>query len=186
MTAVNGAVVWAALYSSFGEAQVLPSSTVENNLRFAGQYYDKDTGLHYNQQRYYGAKTGRYLKSDPIGLEGGINIYLYVKNNPLNNSDPFGLSDMLEHYDYFHKGKPIPGYPHGIEVEYEIKCDWDRLADCINCEIVNTPPDTVMYCVRYAISRGQDMEAFANCFISTAIEIGECYTTHCKLIVRTK
>ncbi len=40
LTAVNGAVVWSALYSSFGQAQVLPSSIVENNLRFAGQYYD--------------------------------------------------------------------------------------------------------------------------------------------------
>jgi len=52
MTAVNGAVVWAALYSAFGEAQVLPSSIVENNLRFAGQYFDQESGLHYNRFRY--------------------------------------------------------------------------------------------------------------------------------------
>ncbi len=48
MTAVNGLVVWAAKYSSFGKAEVDPASTVENNLRFAGQYEDAETRLHYN------------------------------------------------------------------------------------------------------------------------------------------
>lgn len=91
MTAVNGAVVWAALYSSFGEAQLLPMSTVENNLRFAGQYYDSETGLHYNYYRYYDPKSGRYFRKDPIGAIGGINIYLYSLSNPNLYSDPFGL-----------------------------------------------------------------------------------------------
>jgi len=45
LTAVNGAVVWSAKYSSFGEAEVDPNSTIENNLRFPGQYHDKETGL---------------------------------------------------------------------------------------------------------------------------------------------
>lgn len=53
MTGVNGAVVWSAKYSSFGEAGVGSASTVENNLGFPGQYYDEETGLHYNFWRYY-------------------------------------------------------------------------------------------------------------------------------------
>ncbi|MCP4669908.1 MAG: RHS repeat-associated core domain-containing protein [Desulfobacula sp.] len=91
MTAVNGAVVWSAKYSSFGKAEVDPSSTVENNLRFPGQYYDGETGMHYNWHRYYDPDTGRYLTPDPIGLAGGINPFVYSLNNPINYIDPSGL-----------------------------------------------------------------------------------------------
>ncbi|RTZ95478.1 MAG: hypothetical protein DSY90_13590, partial [Deltaproteobacteria bacterium] len=63
----------------------------ENNFRFPGQYYDSETGLHYNWHRYYDPKTGRYLTPDPIGLDGGINLFVYALNNPVNFVDPWGL-----------------------------------------------------------------------------------------------
>ena len=63
----------------------------EFNLRFAGQYYDDETGLHYNYFRDYDPSTGRYVQSDPIGLAGGLNTYGYVYQNPLFWIDPFGL-----------------------------------------------------------------------------------------------
>jgi len=59
-------------------------------LRFAGQIYDQETGLHYNWFRDYDPATGRYIESDPIGLEGGLNTYAYVGNHPLRYVDPTG------------------------------------------------------------------------------------------------
>ena len=61
------------------------------NLRFPGQYFDKETNLHYNYFRDYSPEIGRYVQSDPIGLTGGINTYSYVENNPLNEYDSDGL-----------------------------------------------------------------------------------------------
>jgi RHS repeat-associated protein len=60
------------------------------NLRFPGQYFDEETGLHYNYFRDYYAGIGRYIEPDPIGLEGGVNLYSYVLNNPVNHIDPDG------------------------------------------------------------------------------------------------
>jgi len=66
-------------------------SLFEYNLRFPGQFYDKETGLHYNYFRDYDPVTGRYIDSDPIGLMGGLNTYGYVGGNPINHSDSSGL-----------------------------------------------------------------------------------------------
>lgn len=90
MTDSTGTVVWAADYKPFGEATITVS-TITNNLRFPGQYYDAETGLNYNLNRDYNPVIGRYVESDPIGLRGGLNLYRYAGNNPVNVFDPDGL-----------------------------------------------------------------------------------------------
>ena len=91
----EGTVVWVADINPFGQA-VINAEAMPNQFRFAGQYFDQETGLHYNYHRYYDPATGRYLTADPIGLEGGINLYAYANLNPINAIDPFGLlSEIL-------------------------------------------------------------------------------------------
>lgn len=92
----DNAIVWRWDSDPFGEA---PANTdpdgdsvqFEYNLRFPGQYYDAETGLHYNYFRDYDPAIGRYVESDPIGLRGGINTYQYANANPVKFLDPAGL-----------------------------------------------------------------------------------------------
>ncbi|MGH8569427.1 MAG: RHS repeat-associated core domain-containing protein, partial [Gammaproteobacteria bacterium] len=90
LTDQDQALVWQAHHDPFGQTTVT-TRTVEHHLRFPGQYFDAETGLHYNYFRDYDPSIGRYVQSDPIGLAGGINTYAYVANNPLNLIDPEGL-----------------------------------------------------------------------------------------------
>jgi RHS repeat-associated protein len=76
-------------------------------LRFAGQYFDKETGLNYNRFRDYDAATGRYIESDLIGLGGGINTYTYVGGNPVTRIDPKGLAQKCKSGMHGTRGKII-------------------------------------------------------------------------------
>ncbi|MES9858993.1 MAG: RHS repeat-associated core domain-containing protein, partial [Sedimenticola sp.] len=80
---------WEGTYKAFGEVKVVGGSW-DNPLRFPGQYFDKETNTHYNYFRNYDPGVGRYLESDPIGLDGGSNTYAYVGGNPLSRIDPTG------------------------------------------------------------------------------------------------
>ncbi|MCO7222728.1 RHS repeat-associated core domain-containing protein [Pleionea sp. CnH1-48] len=94
LTNSQKAIVWQAQYDVFGQANI-SNHGIENNLRFAGQYFDSESGLHYNWHRYYDPKLGRYITSDPIGLAGGINTYVYALNNPVKHVDPTGQAVPL-------------------------------------------------------------------------------------------
>lgn len=89
LTDGNGLVVWDAVYEPFGET-TLETELVAYHLRFPGQYFDAETGLHYNYFRNYDPDTGRYIESDPIGLDGSLNTYAYVLGNPVRFTDPTG------------------------------------------------------------------------------------------------
>jgi RHS repeat-associated protein len=87
---------------AFGRTLIDGASIIEMNIRFPGQYYDQETGLHYNYFRYYESETGRYITAEPIGLlgmlersassgiDGGSNLFTYAVNNPIGYFDPDG------------------------------------------------------------------------------------------------
>ncbi|HGY4645178.1 TPA: RHS repeat-associated core domain-containing protein, partial [Providencia stuartii] len=93
LTNGDGHLVWQGQYGVWGnlQRQARPTGefSSEQNLRFQGQYFDKETGLHYNTFRYYAPDLGRFTQQDPIGLAGGLNLYQYAPN-PLTWVDPWG------------------------------------------------------------------------------------------------
>lgn len=106
---INNTVVWRWDSDAFGTSAADEDPDVNGvkftyNLRFPGQYFDKETRLHYNYFRDYDPKIGRYGQSDPIGLQGGLNTYAYVGNNPLSYIDPYGLFGVAD----------MPTLPQGV------------------------------------------------------------------------
>lgn len=116
LTDREGRIVWSARYRAWGatlaiEQPLLPelrrvgnavqetwqeqTDPVVQNLRFQGQYFDAETGLHYNRFRYYDPDCGRFVSQDPIGLEGGVNLYQYAPN-PVGWVDPLGLKKRCQ------------------------------------------------------------------------------------------
>ncbi|WP_077048885.1 RHS repeat-associated core domain-containing protein, partial [Pseudomonas sp. KK4] len=80
LTDASGDIVWSARYTAYGKLSQLRHGGIEQPLRFQGQYFDSESGLHYNRHRYYQPDTGRYLTPDPVKLAGGLNAYRYVPN----------------------------------------------------------------------------------------------------------
>ena len=87
----SGEVAWSCTFHAWGKVKDNGRPAAEMPFRFQGQYYDSETGLHYNRYRYYDPDTGRYISQDPVGLNGGINLYRYGPN-PTWWVDPYGLN----------------------------------------------------------------------------------------------
>jgi RHS repeat-associated protein len=107
VTNTGGAMVWKTTYQPYGTTGT-PSSTITQNLRLPGQYADTETGFSYNLNRDYMPNLGRYLESDPAGLQGGLNLYAYELDNPLRSSDPTGLGNPPSHSPH------TPGEPEYV------------------------------------------------------------------------
>jgi len=97
ITDQQGSVVQSYEYDSFG--MVKASTGFRNSYTYTGREWDKETGLYYYRARYYDPMEGRFLSKDPIGFKGGINLYNYVQNNPINAIDPWGLDTFYINRD---------------------------------------------------------------------------------------
>jgi RHS repeat-associated protein len=150
MTDASGTMVNKYAYDEFGN--LLNSvEAVSNSFLYVGQYgvMDEDNGLLYMRARYYDPVVGRFISKDPIGYWGGINLYAYVANNPINFVDPFGLHWLPDPrggvIPHRHDGPdgPItivnprdpgawPGDPrHTRDGECEGGCDWGKFTECL-------------------------------------------------------
>ena len=128
-TNAAGSTVWSWDSGAFGKETPTGSATV--NLRFPGQYFDSETGLHYNWHRYYDPATGRYITSDPIGLAGGLGTFGYAAQNPLSAYDPDGKA-------IWWVGAGITAILWGITI-YN---NWDGIQNALNsdtpfCDLAN-------------------------------------------------
>ncbi|MBZ5635087.1 MAG: DUF4329 domain-containing protein, partial [Acidobacteriia bacterium] len=86
-TNTGGTQVWAWANDAFGTST--PTGTTTVNLRMAGQYFDSESGLFNNWNRYYNPAIGRYISSDPISIAGGLNTFGYVGQSPVMRIDPW-------------------------------------------------------------------------------------------------
>ena len=154
-------VVWRAGYTPFGNTIILVDE-IENRLRFPGQYFDEETNLHYNWFRYYDPSIGRYARSDPIGLVGGSNVYLYALANPLRFTDPNGL-DV-----YPAPGDEPPAKCWRCDEENLARCD--RYAGAHGCN-----QEAQLKCIQL-----KDKRACAQCQVEGAF-LAVCRVLYCKL-----
>jgi RHS repeat-associated protein len=144
----TGSVVWSAKANAFGNTTVDPLSTITNNLRFPGQFFDAESELHYNWNRYYDPQSGRYITRDPIGLKGGMNTYIYANNRPLKNIDPTG-NVPITRVDPIKDGRC--GY---LRIMVLIHCKSDMPNQGCNCERDTCPVlleklDSFFNCIQY-------------------------------------
>jgi RHS repeat-associated protein len=106
------------VYDEFGKV-VSKTGTLDQPFQFSTKYYDQQTGLNYYGYRFYSAALGRWINRDPLGEEGGINLYAFVENDPVNWVDPWGLSRVvydpaLGHIDIY----PASGTSENPETKY--------------------------------------------------------------------
>ena len=104
MTDINGNLLWYGEYTAWGRLK--KDERVYKNahqpFRLQNQYFDEETGLHYNLMRYYEPEAGRFVNQDPIGLTGGSNLYQFSLNS-LTWIDPLGLKVKMGKHDRLRK-----------------------------------------------------------------------------------
>lgn len=122
VTNASQAVVWKAYNYAYGRT-VQQDGMGGLSLGFPGQYYDQETGLWYNGFRDYDPGIGRYLQSDPIGLEGGLNTYAYAFSSPLLFFDKLGLESVGSFNNGGHEmtwERGIQRWPDYFKVQFDL------------------------------------------------------------------
>ncbi|HEX9938189.1 MAG TPA: RHS repeat-associated core domain-containing protein [Longimicrobium sp.] len=132
-------------YSPYGVAELV-SETVANPLRYAAREWDADAGLYFNRARWYDPQFQRFVSQDPIGIEGGLNLYAYADNDPVNANDPSGLVVCVDlgrlrwgvDLGHMQWGMPVTGYCQRLALWGAMR---KRAVDAQGCESWMCPPD---------------------------------------------
>jgi len=138
LSSAAGSLAQTYTFDSFGN-QTASSGALTNPFRYTAREFDQETGLHFYRARYLDSGNGRFISQDPIGYNGGMNVYRYVKNNPILFTDPLGLCDVtrikLWSSDEVTIGNPVSDWklsvPHqenadGILPINNLWCHWTR------------------------------------------------------------
>ncbi|NHZ39904.1 RHS repeat-associated core domain-containing protein [Massilia aquatica] len=120
-----GQIAWAGKYKAWGKVEAGEDAAlvarIDQPLRFPGQYEDQATGLHYNTFRYYDPDVGRYISQDPIGLDGGANLYAYAPN-PSGWMDPLGwVHESTPGYFVYELWAPGGTKPYYVGITDDLK-----------------------------------------------------------------
>jgi RHS repeat-associated protein len=127
---------------------------LEFSLRFAGQYADKESGNAQNWMRDYSSMLGRYMQSDPIGIAGGVNTYLYVSAQPTTRTDVAGLDSI---------GRSLED---ALPEAYSLTCDAHALARIQGwTRQIEREQQSLDPCQR---------KCYIACFFIVQSELGEC------------
>ena len=141
LVSTGGVILGTITYDSFGKP-LETTGTIDTRFLYTGRDYDADTELYYYRARWYDPQARRFISEDPIGLDGGINLYAYVGNNPINKIDPWGLLD----YTVQLLGRDLPisiklGNNPRLKEDYRKRLGW--AINNINSKMPFLPPDDV-------------------------------------------
>jgi len=124
----SGAVVTTYRYDPWGNL-IDSTGTVANPLRFTAREWDEESGLYFYRARYYDPQAGRFISRDPVGVQGGLNLYAFAHNRPVARGDPLGLDPdydatwirVVWFDEGIHEGIGIV-LPNGLVVRYDMRC----------------------------------------------------------------
>ncbi|MFV8783264.1 RHS repeat-associated core domain-containing protein [Microbulbifer sp. SA54] len=151
LTNEEGEVVWSVSYKSYGCVAIAHRGEIVQPIRFQGQYFDDESGLHYNRFRYYDPWLSVFTSQDPIRLVGGYNLYGFVPN-PLHWIDPYGLSS--KDCDLNGGGKRIVFAGHGSVNERKMV----KVPEGTSVTIYSSPGATITDDLGVAIENGIPLE----------------------------
>lgn len=146
----DGAVRWAARHDPWGNIEEEFNANpehIEQTLRLPGQFHDRITGLYCNRHRFYDPAIGAYIRQDPIGLKGGINLSAYVKN-PVQWMDPWELQDAYGWQSVPMFNGNLPGNQAALNEairQEEIRQTRLRTQTCLSRPPCNNPDWTPYY-----------------------------------------
>jgi len=155
ITDQNANIVQTYTYDSFGTVKT--TSSFANSYTYTAREWDRETGLYYYRARYYDPMEGRFISRDPIGFRGGINVFAYTKNNPINYADPTGLLAFTSPDAYLQSCWKFPNGNDRCTCLCQIAPDFDGcLQKCNDCFSDKKPLSARAACMCACKSSGKD------------------------------